>query len=289
MAEVRQLGPGDEAALEAFLLRHLESSVFLLSNLREAGFVDRGEALQGRYAAAFEDGHITAVAGHFWNGLVLLQAPAHVAALLAGCLTSLDRRVEGFIGPWQQVEAARQAYDAGGRGLQFHQREILQSLSLDALRVPERLAAGDWTCRPATPADLRLLGAWRAQYCVETIAASPGPALDTQSAREIKRLHDRQSVWLLESRGLPVAMASHNASLDDLVQIGGVFTPPEQRGRGYGRAVVAGALLAAQAAGKARAVLFTHDDNYPAQQAYAGLGFETIGDYGMALYQGAQL
>jgi len=46
MPDLRTLQPGDEAALDAFLARHAESSMFLRSNARAAGLVDRGEPLQ---------------------------------------------------------------------------------------------------------------------------------------------------------------------------------------------------------------------------------------------------
>lgn len=71
----RTLHPGDEADLEAFLLGHIKSSMFLLGNARTAGLSDHSQPLQGTYAAVFEGGVITAVAAHFWNGsLILLRA-----------------------------------------------------------------------------------------------------------------------------------------------------------------------------------------------------------------------
>ena len=44
---VRVLQPGDEAALEKFLAPRALTSMFLRSNARAAGLVDRGEPLQG--------------------------------------------------------------------------------------------------------------------------------------------------------------------------------------------------------------------------------------------------
>jgi predicted GNAT family acetyltransferase len=81
-----------------------------------------------------------------------------------------------------------------------------------------------------------------------------------------------------------VAYAAFNAALPEIVQLGGVWTPPERRGRGYGRAVVAGALLAARDGGAQRAVLFTGDDNVAAKRAYAALGFRRVGDWGLVLF-----
>src|SRR5439155_27320443 len=64
MPDLRTLQPGDEAALDAFLARHAESSMFLRSNARAAGLVDRGEPLQATYVAAIEGGAIVAVVAH---------------------------------------------------------------------------------------------------------------------------------------------------------------------------------------------------------------------------------
>src|SRR2546430_6073871 len=72
--EVKTLSNGDEAALAAFLAPRVESSMFLLANAHAAGLVDRGEALQGTYVAAREEGRIIGVAAHFWNGMLGLQA-----------------------------------------------------------------------------------------------------------------------------------------------------------------------------------------------------------------------
>ncbi len=51
---IRILQPGDEAALEAFLVPRMASSMFLIGNLRASGLVDRGKPYEGTYAAVFE-------------------------------------------------------------------------------------------------------------------------------------------------------------------------------------------------------------------------------------------
>jgi predicted GNAT family acetyltransferase len=91
---------------------------------------------------------------------------------------------------------------------------------------------------------------------------------------------------VLDLSGVPVAYAAFNAMLPDTVQLGGVWTPPEFRSHGYGRSVVAGALLAAREAGAGRAVLFTNSDNHAAQSAYRSLGFARVGDYGLVIFRG---
>jgi predicted GNAT family acetyltransferase len=69
------------------------------------------------------------------------------------------------------------------------------------------------------------------------------------------------------------------------VKIGGVWVPSELRGRGCGRAVVAGALLAARRqAGAEWAALFTGQRHAPARRAYRGLGFDVVGDDAITLF-----
>ena len=55
---IRLLTPSDAAQLEAFLVRHRDSSMFLRSNARRAGLVFHGQTLQADYVAAFRDGAI---------------------------------------------------------------------------------------------------------------------------------------------------------------------------------------------------------------------------------------
>ena len=93
----------------------------------------------------------------------------------------------------------------------------------------------------------------------------------------------RGEIWLLEEAGRPVSTTGFNATLDEAVQVGGVWTPPRLRGRGYARAAVAASLLEARSAGVRRSVLFTGPENLPAQKAYEALGFRQVGSYRLVL------
>jgi predicted GNAT family acetyltransferase len=82
--------------------------------------------------------------------------------------------------------------------------------------------------------------------------------------------------------GAPVALSAFNCTLPDIVQLGGIFTPPELRGRGYAKAAIAAQLQAAHAAGAERAVLFASDPK--AIRCYEGLGFRRVSDFGLVLW-----
>jgi RimJ/RimL family protein N-acetyltransferase len=280
-AEIRALRPGEEPIVDAFVRAHADSSLFLRRNLAERGLHDGDVPYCGTWAGAFEDGRLVAVAQHSRFGAVLLQAPVHTGAVAREAARASGRRVGGFTGPWAQVLAAREALGLTGAPTRMESRQRLYALSLDALIVPEELRAGRWRCRLAHADDLDQLAAWRAGFNVESNGHTDGPAVRETSRAEVERGLAERACWVLDVDDTPVAMQQFNAMLPDVVQVGGVWTPPASRGRGYGRAVVAGALLAARAEGVRRSVLFTDDDNLPAQRAYRALGYEQVGDYGL--------
>lgn len=276
----RILGPGDEKALEAFLLQHADSSMILRSNLRVAGLGDRGERYQATYAAACDGDDITAVAAHSWNGVIVLQAPAAVPEVVRLAVERSQRAARGVIGPWRQVVAARDVLGAD-RSVRSESREILYALELEQLIMPAPLVSGVVRCRRSSAEELTLLAEWRAAYRIETMSEKPGSKLAEESRRDIEALHAELRGFVLERDRIPVAYSAFNAVLPDVVQVGGVWTPPALRGRGYARAVVAGSLMLAREQGVTRAILFTGEDNVRAQRAYVALGFQPMGDYGI--------
>jgi len=283
---IRILQPGDEDLLEAFLLPRLESSMFLLSNLRHGGLFDRGERYQGTYAAAIRGGQIVAVAAHFWNGNIISQAPEHLTPIVEALVRMPQRRpVAGLIGPAAQVQQAAQVLGVNGdsSAVQMDSLEGLYTLELERLVVPPGLLTGAVHSRRIAPADVPLLTQWRIGYCMEALGSDNTPDLRDRCRREIKDALESRNMWLVACKGEPVACSGFNAVLPEAVQIGGVWTPPELRRRGYGRCAVAGSLLDARAEGVRTAILFTGEDNRPAIRAYSALGFRQIGDYRILL------
>ena len=279
--KVRILGPDDAHEVNAFLAAHADSSLFLRRNL----FVTRLAAGETRYhgtwAGAFDDGALVAVAQHSRFGSVLVQAPVHTAAVAQEAARASRWDVAGFIGPWHQALVARAALGWAEAPMRMESHEGLYALALDALNVPAPLASGAWQCRRGRQDEIEKLVEWRVAYNVEASAQEDGPELRAWSREEIERGLEEDAGWVLEVDGTPVAYQQFNAMLSDVVQVGGVWTPPPLRGRGYGRGVVAGALLAARAVGVRRSVLFTDHVNVAARRAYAALGFERIGDWGL--------
>jgi RimJ/RimL family protein N-acetyltransferase len=284
-ATIRILGPGDEDAVEAFLLPRVETSMFLIGNLRSRGFTDSGQAYEGTYAGAFEAGRIVGVVAHYWNQVLVFQAPANLDALWRAAVRASGRPIGGLIGPSDQVGIVKATLGFAESNLQTDDMEKLYSLDLEGLVVPGDLHSGVVQGRRMEPRDLELLIRWRVAYALEAMGEQGSPRLRERIRASTERHLEEGRTWVLEHRGEPVACSSFNTAIKEAVQVGGVWTPPELRSRGYGRAVVAASLLDARAQRVATAILFTPEDNIPAQRAYEALGFRHIGSYRIVLFR----
>jgi ribosomal protein S18 acetylase RimI-like enzyme len=283
MSDIRLLTPADQPKLEGFLHAHMAETMILRGNLARGGIVDGGQPYQGRYAAAFDGDRVVGVAAHYWQGMLLVFAPGHAGAVARAAVS--NRPVAGILGPWQQALDAQEALALDDRYRTLRSKEVLMTLRLDALRQPAPLPNQSLSCRPATKADLDLLTEWRIAFTQETLAATPSQTMSQHCRSEVERWVAEGDQFLLFDGTRPVAGCCFNARLPDAVQVGNVWTPPDLRSRGYGRAVVAGALAAARQAGATLAVLFTPVDNEAAKTAYAALGFTPVGDYAILLFK----
>ncbi|BAZ02029.1 GCN5-related N-acetyltransferase [Tolypothrix tenuis PCC 7101] len=286
MPTIRTLQPGDEMLLENFLLQHIDTSMFLRSNWREAGLVDGGEMFQGTYIAALLDNNIVAVAAHYWNGMVVVQAPVYLPEVVQTAVTQSHRAISGIAGPAAQVEVTKQVLGLANHPTNIDERELLFSLALSDLQIPPALASGEVKCRLPHQEEFDLLAEWYVAYDLETLKKSETPDLYTTARQEIAAHQANATHWVLIVEDKPVAYSTFNARLPDIVQIGGVWTPPALRGKGYARSVVAGSLLEARSQGVERAILFTQQTNLAAQAAYRSIGFRTTGEeFGLVLFE----
>jgi GNAT superfamily N-acetyltransferase len=278
------LTPDHADTLLRFLAARPESSLLLLSNVRSAGLDDRGETFQGTYAAYLEDEAITGVAAHYRNGMVVLQAPEKASGLLHAATAASGREVSGIAGPYGQVRQVLPGIlRADGRPA-MDGRELLFSLHLDALAVPDLLRGDDATCRHPFDDEIPALVEMRIAFMREHLGPQMHPSREDEAREAVGRQQRTNDLWLLETAGEIVATAAITAGIPEMVQVGGVYTHPEHRGRGFGRAVVAGMLLEAKGRGVRQAVLFTGTEMPGARTAYTALGFRQIGEYGLVLF-----
>ena len=269
--------PEDHDAIDAFLAPLTATSMFLRSNIRENG-VTGGPAPFATRIWIDRDGRaITGVIGLTTRGMVLLQMPAAGASGMARAAETLaGKAATGLSAEAGQARAFRAAAGLEG-GAALDKDEWLYGLDLADLVVP---AGGDTVRRPGA-ADVPLLERWRAAYHVEALATPPADAA-VLARRDIAAMLAAGTCRLLERDGVPVGMTALNAEVLGWVQVGSVFTPPELRGSGIARRVVAGHLAELRDAGVQRAVLFASDP--AARRVYETIGFRRQGSYALVLF-----
>lgn len=287
MSDIRILGAGDEKLMAAYFERAPDHTLIQRSNLARAGAAWNGQRYGGIFAASFEAGRMTGVIAHYWTGFIapLVEDVARdFRPLLDALFDASPLPLGGVLGGWDQVTATMMHPRVAGHQVRRCDREILYALPLDALLVPSALRYGEIAVRAIAADDLPMLTAWRTEYLVETFRLARSTATYDEAAHELGAALEERRGWVAEADGRPLAYTGFNAALPDVVQVGGVYTPPFARARGLARAAVAGSLLKAREGGARRAVLFTDVANVAAQRAYGALGFTPIGDWGIARF-----
>ena len=259
----------DRAAIETLLGARPELAMFPLANLAAHGMAGGHE----RAMTFWLDGD--AVLGVTDEGMAMpLWPDGFEAARLAAALSG--HALMGCAGPAGPVRALLSALSLTDAPARLSEDEPQFLLSLSGMVVPD----GPGTLAPLA-ADVDTAAAWRLAYDRELHVGAG--TIDAARA-EVERWIAADSHRFLMIDGRPAAMTGFNAALPDIVQVGGVFTPPEARCRGLARRAVALHLAEARAAGATRATLFAASD--AAVACYAPLGFRRIGDYALVLFDG---
>lgn len=187
-----------------------------------------------------------------------------VTALLAagvteiGALAAAERDVAAFAAAWSA---------ATGEGFSEVMRQRLYRL--EGLTPPDPGPAG--STRIATAADERVVRGWD-----EAFAAETGQSGGSGTVLTDKLQAGRFVLW--EVDGEPVSIASVTEIIGGVGRVGQVYTPPDQRGRGYGGAVTVAATRLLLDQGATGVVLFTDLANPISNSLYMKLGYRPVED-----------
>ncbi|WP_044828690.1 GNAT family N-acetyltransferase [Thalassospira sp. HJ] len=283
--QYRKLHDADFDAANAFLANHAATCMVLRGNLRTAGIERRRHPLSGHwFGEVANDGSISAIIAQFGNGNVFVEAgdqPSIPNALTEAFVADPLKPVAGVFGdadPAQDMLAQLGLADAS---YAINASDVLYELDLAKLIVPQNARADDFQMVDAEKIERNTLLRWLRAYEIEALGAEDTPSLDSKIASRLVRALDARTMWGLIVDGKAVSLSGFNATLPDMVQVGPVWTPPEERSNGYARILVAKTLLAVRARGVKRAILST--DSEAAAKAYEALGFEKVGRYRLAL------
>lgn len=216
------------------------------------------------------DGDIAAAVLHTPPYPVLLSGTMAATAPLAAELAARRRALPGVNGPADAVTSFAAAWQQlTGASSTVHRRSRL--FRLGDLAVPEPLPPG--AARIGGEADAGLLAGWFAAFASES-----GEQAEVAATRDMADRLSYGGLMIWEADGLPVAMAGRTRAAAGVVRIGPVYTPPDQRRRGYGGAVTVAVTQAALGDGAASVVLFTNLANPTSNALYVRLGYRPVSD-----------
>ena len=258
-------------AVEPFLLAQeakYNLIVGLLTEIRSRGW-------EGRYpgppmmVAVEHDGRVVGVATRTPpHGLLVTEMPNEAIVPLARWvqtqLTALPfvqapvATAKDFANAWAQVTGQKM--------------QLRHSLGIHRLNEVRPVNTVRGAMRVANEADLDLLASW-----IEGFNHDIGhPAGDGEACA--RRYLARQSMFLWEDNG-PVSIAACGGMTPRGVRISCVYTPPENRRRGYASALVAALSQQLLDSGRQFCFLYTDLANPTSNHIYRVIGYEPVAEF----------
>lgn len=258
---IRKLTAADRSAAETLLARDPETNLYILGNMAKIGFDADFCEYWGDFAPeGAPDDTLRGVANRYFNGWVVYGAAGADWQALAALIDADPeaKRLQDNPGGIASLLPFLQRY----RAADIHIEELMR---LDAAAFAPQPPPQELTVRRATLADKTELTAFYkdAGHMERTEAGVERPLRDT-------------TVYVGVREGRIVCAALTNAEIPASAMIGGVFTPPGERGRGSARAVVS-ALCADLLARGMTPVLYW--DTPAAGKVYNTLGFTHVGSW----------
>ncbi len=258
---IRLLTEKDRAQTVTFLSGAAHFNLYMLGNLEKLGFDHDICEFWGDLVPSAQGDVLRGVLNRYMNGWIVYGT---AAADWAGLAHILDHHPAG---------ARRLQDNPGGIDsfLPYMQRYHPEKTDVQEVMV---LAAADF--RPvAAPAGVVVRRATLDDRA-ELIAFYADAEQMSRTPAAIERpLHDTR-LWVAEAQGAIVATALTNAETRKLAMIGGVYTPPAQRGHGFSQAVCS-ALCADLIADQKQPVLYWVTP--AAGSIYRKLGFRATGQW----------
>ena len=285
----RLLTNQDARVLGDYLSGYKTECMFILSNLAAAGVDYKGAAFQGEYFGFFhneadeagENHQLSGVIVHYWNGNVMMcVSNKKILESLAHCLiNNISRPIAGILGPNSQAEYVIEKLGLTEVTFNINSNESLYELNFEAFKKPDLPTGFDVVRTQDVPREILLK--WMQAYDAEALGVSTNNDSDGCAEHDSSRRLEQKDIWVLLLDGVPVSLSGFNARIEDMVQVGPVWTPPEHRNKHFARMLLAHTLFEEKRKGIRRAILFTNNPH--AVKAYFSIGFKKIGYFRLAL------
>ena len=223
-------------------------------------------------ARVHEDGVTKLAALGLGDGLVMSKGDPLVAELIAEEVHSRGLPVARAFGPVEVVTKFGERL-SGLRDCAWSEtmsQRVYQTNQITApLNVPGSMRVG-------SQSDLDVLTKWMVAFVDD---ANLGYELSEAAAREnIEPKFKSGTIFVWERDGQPVSMASSSRPTKTTMTVNAVYTPPEERNRGYASALVAAVSEHILRSGKRYAVLLTDQKNPTSNSIYMKIGYVPVSD-----------
>jgi predicted GNAT family acetyltransferase len=266
--------PGRFLAKYGDYLRQHEAEHNLILSLCQtaAQKLARGESCDIRFATLSNDeGVVMATAQTPPHNLVLSRAMQHDIGPLTEMLAKQHAQFPGIVGPSDIAASFADSWGAltGQKSVEFMD-QIIYSLTKVLMPPPV-----EGSMRLAKPQEAGLAAKWIRAFAEDALPKSE--QLSDEAA--LKKADDiigmgRLSVW--DVGGRPVAQAAVSGT-ENVARISMVYTPPEERGHGYAKAIVAHLSQQQLDSGKSMCCLYADARNPVSNSIYRKIGYEFIG------------
>lgn len=265
--------------LIGFLKENEEYSLFLLSNLETYGLGLSDGLYSGNFKLLRHTGKTVAAFCLAKTGTLLVQSIKQDNEVYEAIITAcLEEKIplSGVLGEWEF---------ASGLWHRLKQKKIIQQETfvekeiLYTLDVEKTAYTSEPDARLLQVADFEPWVKLRQAYTQEM--GFPGNSFEEIHIEFLEKV-DRKTTWGLFLEKKLVAIADLNAHFSDLGQLGGVYTLPEFRRRGFSKRLVRHIIHDIKTVHCIRKlIIFTGEHNFAARRVYESLSIHPFGYYAL--------
>jgi len=192
---------------------------------------------------------------------------------LVGYLVEYGPHPPGVLGPQGRARYFAEAW------LGRTQAEVRSGMMMGVYELRQVMDAGNASghARRAGPDDVDLLLDWVKSF--NRAVHEDEPADPEAWAQGIRTRVEQGLYWLWVDEGRAVSVATHSRATRHGTSITAVYTPPEQRRRGYAQACVAALSQHLLDTGQTFCSLFTDLANPTSNHIYQEVGYRRLGDF----------
>jgi predicted GNAT family acetyltransferase len=265
------------------LKQYKETSLFLLSNLKDFG-PRMGEVIySGHFKCLIKNDQVIAVFVLTKIGNVLLQTDRKqdYSDMILNACSDETIPIQGVIGEYSLAKNFWKALQRKFKTAQTHThtKDILYQLDLTQVETSN---AYDSDVRLLTLSDFDEFDSLHIDFMKE-LHLDQGQTSETRY-QNFSTAFNKQHWWGLFQNENLISIGAYNAHIEKMAQIGGIYTIPSMRQKGFSKRLMQQMIRDSIQIHKIeKLILFTQEDNRPARTLYESLGFKQIGEFGLIL------